>query len=172
MIELLAAIFVFLCAFIVHVILHRVQKKLKHPTLTVVIVYPGFLLLLFVLLWYLPNFTNNSIKLSNDRLTMVPILMYILLSCLSVILYAPFLLTGQVPAGTILAAFGQKNKLSKTEILALFSEDELIKPRFKSLIKTGMVALKNDKYFLTPQGRIVHGLVRFVEISLGIPIGG
>jgi len=172
MFQLMVTILIFVCALITHIFLHRFQKNQNKPTLKIIIIYPVLLLVVLLFLGLSQYMPHTGIDIVDIKMPLSSILMYCLFSFLSVILYGPYLLTGQVPAGTILGALSRKSSMSKQEILALFSEAELIEPRIKSLLSTGMINKSGHVYVVSRKGKMIYFLVHGVEVMLGIPIGG
>lgn len=172
MFDLLVAILNFSSAFLLHVLLHRIIKKRNQPTISTAFTYFVILPFLIIELWFLSDLIKIPVVIAVVNLKLTALLLYCLMSCLMVILYSPLLLKGVVPAGTILAAFAKKNTLNWSEIMRLFNEEDLLKPRLESLLSTNLITKHKKTYSLTKFGKAIYLLVHLVEITLGIPIGG
>lgn len=172
MLDIGIAIGIYMLAFFVHALLHRILLHFQKKSYIVTIVYLLFFPLLIFLLFQ-ERYVLGSAAFMNERLIGTSIIFYILVSLMTSILYLPSVIEeGQVPARIILQAVDRENALKEKEIFSLFSQPLLIDIRLMSLQKARMVEKRGNIYFITLKGKIICYIVSVVTYLLGIPTGG
>lgn len=134
-------VFVLICfvlSFILQAVLNRIMKKYS-----VVAYFIGLCALCyFIRTAYIP-------------LAWSSVVLYVLLSCLTVLLYIAISLGTELPSSIILASFQKKHTQSETALISLFSDRGLIGNRIDDLIESGVVTHSGNKLKLTKRGKIV-----------------
>ncbi len=89
--------------------------------------------------------------------------MYTLCIMVATLFYMTPYLAGQTPASMILSAMHRNKRMTKEEILALFSEEKLIKKRIIDLKRAGLLRQDATGISMSSFGRVVVALTRVYQ---------
>lgn len=97
--------------------------------------------------------------------------LYLLLTLNYLVYYLSAMGGEESPSGKIYRAVGLRKKLTQKEILALFSEEELVDKRLESLVSAGLIS-KGKNYVVTSSGNMIAFLIGIYRQLLGWKVGG
>jgi len=172
--DILISGIIFLCVCILHSLIHRIFLKFQIISFKTMLLYPvGFGVLLYLI--------------ANDVISTMPITsiyLYIFLSCYVALMYITPYLGTKMPSSIILDELLVHKKMKKSQLLQLFTEEELIDKRIDDLVNHGYLTrctnsdsrLKNkekrDRLLVTGKGMILYRLIRVYEILFHWKVGG
>ena len=144
-----------------HVLVHRVLWTRGIVTMKSMAVYiPGPVVIL--LLW----------KIGILAYPLSSVVLYMLILSAFAPMYLAMTLEGQTPASLILAAFSRKKTRTFRELSALFTEKGLFWDRIDTLLLSGFIRKKADRYTVTPRGQLIVGFMTWYRVIFNRPLGG
>lgn len=143
MVSIVASLLVFAGTVFVHILIHR-YFVFRRGTATVktIIVYPVSILVF--------GFISRSLPFPVTTLWF-----YTLLVVSYLLYYASHLSDGQSPSAKILQVVADHGSLSRQEIIARFTNYELLDKRISALIQTRLIEDVDGRYFVHGSGRII-----------------
>ena len=151
MVSFFIVLFCFFVSFALHILVHRYYRVRITP---VVAVYAFGAVLLYVF----ERMGRISFPLSSGFL-------YVLLSCLTIVMYITISLGTEIPTSIILASFQRKKQQTFSDLTALFTDNGLIFSRIDDLIQSKLVQRSGSRLKCTGRGRVVWrilGVYRWV----------
>jgi len=161
---LIAGIFLFLMAFILHLLIWKVRIP-DNPIKTITILFTSILLGGIFVLRYasLSNLIFESAALLSFSECLHVTLIF--MSLLSVYYFVYGALTDESPSMfTMLNVAGMDEEgLSENELNELITDDLFIRPRMDYLVDEKMVCLQEEKYRLGSKGKNFIGMINFFQ---------
>lgn len=153
---------IFACALILHVILWRIRRPRQQIRCLFILLMmlPAAGIALLALRGGLSGTEWPLVWLLQVSLASAYIMTYPATDVISPTLKIIFLIGRAMPAG-----------LTKEEVFAHFSGDELFEKLLEDLRREALIHRQQDALRLTPRGRILAGGFMFLRRLLGLPIG-
>ncbi len=146
---------IFITSAFAHVLVFRILKKFKIVSFKSTTV---FLIGLIINIFWL-------------KLPLPAVFLYLLLSGIYIIFLTGPILGDPSPSFTILTKLRKKKMMDKKEIMAGFSDWNLVGKRIAGLTSAKLIVKKGHKYFVTKRGRemaaIVNGYRNFLHWKAG-----
>lgn len=134
---------IFLASAFVHLLVFRILKKFKIISFKSTAVFLiGLVINIFLL-----------------RSPLSAVFLYLLLSSIYIIFLTGPILDYPSPSFTILSRLGSKKMMDKKEIMASFSDWNLVGKRTASLISAKLVVKKGHKYYVTKRGMKMTAII-------------
>lgn len=152
MISILFSLSVYIVTACLHVLLYRLLEKRGIHTFSSVLIFFGGLAVVF--------FGAKSLPAT-------AIALYSLLSWLHVILFTSPYFNDLGPSITLYFALRKKKVMTKDQFLALLSDKKLLIDRLDTMIAGGYVAKQENRFFITPKGRLLHEFLETYRKLIG-----
>lgn len=137
---ILISVSIYIVSVIVHVLIHRILRLMgirTFKTTTVFII--GFLV-------------NSAVAINGSFL-------FALLSILHIIFYTSPFLGDESPVTKIVELLRVNKRMSFQRIAGAFSDTTLVVKRLKDLERSGLIEIKNNRYFVTNRGKKLFNLI-------------
>lgn len=161
---LVTSLVVFLFFFFLHVFVHRILEVFgKQTFMSVGIFIAGIAVEAYVAYTIIP--TTGSLVMSS-------IVLYISMAWAYVIFFSAIYLGEVSPSAKIIALVKKKKSVTIGEIIASFSDEEIIVNRLNDTLRAGWIDKRKGRYTLAANGKRLVVFITVWRKILGITRGG
>lgn len=169
--DIILCVFVFAVCVFFHILFFRaLSKKGKKSFRTVIILFFGFIFLLFLYISRSGNSEINLNRIVNPPLPVTGLILYLIFIGIFLIYFANAYIGEGSPSSKIYFLVKRKKKVNYEDIRNEFSDYDLIHKRLKNLTESGLITKKDARY--TAKGRIIVSLFNYYRSVLGFELGG
>lgn len=163
----------FCLAFLLHLIMWKIHLP-RRQTKTILQIFFGVLIVCLLILWLAPLFIDNIntfISLTLPEYLLI-VLFFVSLTLAYVITYSAIEADSPSLVMVMTVANAGPQGLNKEEFNRIMTDDILVMPRVRDLLRDKMVYMDGDKYRLTLKGFLFAYLFIHYRNLLNAPEGG